>query len=180
MAQAALVAGAILLVAAPLLLRRAWRRGARESAARAGGWLALAGALVAFAVGLGMGRGIALALALLPLAALPIVYLGRDRREAGRRPVRHAAPVPGRPRWWRATGRLAVALPLAGSAAVLAAADVSPLWGTMTAGVLASLALAIVLWAAFMLWALSDPRLAWAAAGLGLIALAGGAWLALS
>lgn len=183
MPLAAQILGPMLLLAAPLLLAKAWRQGDAARAARLGGWAALGAALILFAIGFGPMRGPALALTILPFVALPIIALRRDRRVPRRTvPERQADTTAVAGRRLRATARTTartiartgVALPLAGAAAILAAMQASLLWGSMTGGIVASLALAILFWGAAMLWAMSDPRLWRPAGGLALIALTSG------
>ncbi len=178
------LAGALIaLCASPLLLAHAWRRGDEGRVTRVGGWLALLVALVLFSAWAGLARGIALGLIALPVPALAMTWIRRNRhvfrqpQPQQRRTGDRARQ--GRTRAWRMLARVLIALPLSLLAAITCATQVSFLAGSLAGGVAVALGVVVALWALAAFWALADATLWRPAGGLALLALACGVplWL---
>jgi len=156
------IAGGLLLAAGVVMLRKRWlERGKAGRAFLIGGWIAIAGSLLALAEAWGAELGTTYALGILSLASYAVIAATFERRTNKARTREGTVDPEERPtNWRRGIGKALLAIVLAGIASIgvgVVAAIHLPL-PPQDRAVLGGL-LVPALWGAGMAWTLCDPRL---------------------
>jgi len=168
-------AGAVLAVAGPVLLRRAWLKSDGAAALTAGGWALLILCFPLWALAGGIDRGTAMGVVAVMAAALALIAataprpLRRPSTGAVREPRASVAPRRTAGDLLRRAGRFVTTGPLAAAAAValtLALALHGP--GAEATRTVTAVLLLPLMWGAGMAWAASDIRPLRPAVGLTL------------